>query len=70
MILTSNLDKLYFVTSLSVYDASSQMMLYNKLKHQLKQHFWLGDITFVLHKRLSCNKTVEQVDATIDAFSV
>ena len=59
MILTSYLDKSYFVASKGGYVASIEMMSRDKLKHQVRGKFlWLDkfllshDITFMSHRWL------------------
>ena len=77
MILTSYLDKPYFVASLGGYVASIQMMSRDKLKHQVRGQFMsrdkfilLHDITFMSHRWLRYTMTAKQVNAAIDAFLV
>ena len=70
MVLTSYLDKLYFV-------ASIQMMSHDKLKHQVRRQFLSRDkfilshdITFMSHRWLRYTITAKQVNAAIDVFLV
>ena len=44
------------------------MMLRDKLKYQVSQHFLLRDITFMLRWKLHHTVTVNQVDAATQAF--
>ena len=61
MVLTSYLDKSYFV-------ASIQKMSRDKLKHQIRGQFLLRDITFMCHRWLRYAMTAKQVNAAIDVF--
>ena len=77
MVLTSYLDKPYFVASLGRYVASIQLMSRNKLKDQVKGQFLsrdkfilLHDITFMLNWWLRYTMTAKQVNAAIDVFLV
>ena len=70
MVLTSNLEKSYFV-------ASIQMMLCDKLKHQVRGQFLSRnkfilsrDITFMSHQWLRYIMTAKQANAAIDVFLV
>ena len=80
MILTSYLDKSYFVASrggcLMGYVASIQTMLCDKLKHQVGHEFffmkqvclYIARQNFMLHCRLCNTMARKQVDAGKDAF--
>ena len=60
MVLTSYLDKPYFVACLGGYVASIQMMSHNKLKHQVRGQFFLSN------RWLCYTMTAKQVNAVID----
>ena len=70
MILTSYLDESYFVTSWGGYVRSIQMMLRDKLKHQVRGQLLSRDITFVLHRWLRYTMTARQVNAAKGVFLV
>ena len=77
MILTSYLDKSYFVASYGGYVASIQMMSRDKLKHQVRGQFLSRgkfilshDVTSMLPRWLRYTMTAKQVNAAIDVFLV
>ena len=77
MVLTSYLDKSYFVASWGGYVASIQMMSRDKLKHQIRRQFLshdkfilYRDIAFMWHRWLRFTMTAKQVNAAIDVFLV
>ena len=77
MVLTSYLDKSYFVASEGGYVASIQTMSHDKLKHQVRGKFLrrekftlLCDVTFMSHQSLHYTMTAKQVNVAIDVFLV
>ena len=77
MVLTSCLDKPYFVASLGGYVARIQMMSRNKLKQQVRGQFLSRDqfilshdITFMSNRWLRYTMTAKQVNAAMDVFLV
>ena len=59
MVLTSYLDKSYFVASKGGYVASIQMMSRDKLKHQVRGQILSRDITFMSHRWLRYTMTAK-----------
>ena len=70
MILTSYLDKSYFVASYGGFVASIQMISCNKFKHQVKGQFLSRDITVMSYRWLRYTMTAKQVNAAINVFLV
>ena len=72
MVLTSYLDKSYFVTSEDGYVTSIQVMSHDKSKHQVRGRFLnlSRDITFMSHRWLHYTMAAKQVNAAIVVFLV
>ena len=70
MILTSYSAESYFVTSLSGYVASFQMMSRDKWKHGARGQIFSRDILFMSHRWIRYIMTAKQVKAAIDVFLV